>query len=635
MRISDDPRVDLDRARARVAARRGGLEADFSRRLDEHFGVLHGIFRELYGHRDDSLDQLLALVGDTAASWFERTSELRALDAERERHPDWFQSNRMLGGVCYVDRFADTLAGIREQLPYFRELGLNYLHLMPLFASPEGNSDGGYAVSSYRDVDPKLGTMAELAELARAMRAQGISPVIDFVFNHTSNEHEWARRAVAGDAAFRDFYFIFPDRELPDRYEQHVREIFPDDHPGAFVPLPDGRWIWATFHSFQWDLNYANPAVFRAMAGELLFLANQGIEIIRMDAVAFIWKRLGTSCESLPEGHLLLRAYNALMRIAAPAVLFKSEAIVHPAEVARYIAPEECQLSYNPLQMALGWEALATRDPRLLAQALERWHDIPDGAAWVNYVRGHDDIGWTFSDEDAAELGIDPAAHRRWLNDFYVNRVDGSFARGVPFQDNPATGDCRISGTTASLAGVEARQSAGLERALLLHSIALSTGGIPVIYLGDEVAQLNDYRELEVPEQAADSRWVHRPHRPAARYELRGDERTVPGWMFSRLCHLIEVRTATPEFAGNRLLGFDAHHPSVLGYQRPGSESVVLVLVNFGDEPAEVSALTLSGFAPDAVELVTGARLELGEGLTVPPCRFVWLRVRPRGEAAG
>ena len=289
--------------------------------------------------------------------------------------------------------------------------------------------------------------MDELAALAADLRAAGISLVVDFIFNHTSNEHEWARKAVAGEPGFEDFYLIFPDRTMPDAYEETVREIFPDDHPGSFVQLEDGRWIWATFYHFQWDLNYANPAVFRAMAGEMLFLANQGVEVLRMDAVAFIWKRLGTPSESLPEAHLLLRAFNAVLRMAAPSLLFKSEAIVHPDEVIEYVSLEECQLSYNPLQMALTWEALATRDARMLQQALERRHALPAGTAWVNYVRSHDDIGWTFADEDAAELGIDGYAHRRFLNDFYVGRFPGSFSRGVPFQENPKTGDARVTGT--------------------------------------------------------------------------------------------------------------------------------------------------------------------------------------------
>jgi len=364
----------------------------------------------------------------------------------------------MLGGVIYVDRYATDLRGVSARIPYFQELGLTYLHLMPLFLAPEENSDGGYAVSSYREVNPALGTMEQLASLAAELRDNGIALVLDFILNHTSNEHQWAQRALAGDPTFESFYWVFPDRTMPDQYEQHVREIFPDDHPGSFVPMPDdsGRWVWATFHTFQWDLNYANPAVLAAMVGEMLFLANQGVDILRMDAVAFIWKRLGTACENLPEAHVLIQLFTAALRVAAPAVMFKSEAIVHPDQVVEYISVDKCRISYNPLQMALIWNSLATRDGRMLQQALDRRHTLPAGTAWVNYVRSHDDIGWTFADEDAAELGISGFDHRRFLNSFFVNRFAGSFARGIPFQDNPKTGDCRISGTTASLAGVEA-----------------------------------------------------------------------------------------------------------------------------------------------------------------------------------
>lgn len=621
-----DAATDLDRVRDAVAS----ADGSFLDRLDEQFPRLHGLFAALYGGRDDALEQLIAVVGEAAASWNLRPPELRARDHQRAADPAWFQSERMLGGVCYVDRYAGSLTGVREAIPYFQELGLTYLHLMPLFESPEGNSDGGYAVSSYRRVNPALGTMDELRELAADLRLAGISLVLDFIFNHTSSEHEWARKAVAGEPGFEDFYLIFPDRTMPDAYEQTVREIFPDDHPGAFVQLEDGRWIWATFYRFQWDLNYANPAVFRAMAGEMLFLANQGVEILRMDAVAFIWKRLGTPSESLPEAHLLLQAFNAVLRLAAPSMLFKSEAIVHPDEVAAYISPDECELSYNPLQMALTWEALATRDPRLLQQALERRHALPPGTAWVNYVRSHDDIGWTFADEDAAELGIQGYPHRRFLNDFYVQRIDGSFARGVPFQENPKTGDARVTGTTASLAGVEAGDAGGEDRVVLAHALALSTGGIPLIYLGDEVGQLNDYSFRDDPDRAGDSRWVHRVKRPSAAYAERTDAATPGGRIFARLTRLIETRKATPEFAGNALIGFDAHHPSVLGYQRPGADGAILVLANVGDDLALIDPLTLSGFAPDAVDIVATADVDLTHGVALAPHGFAWLRVTAR-----
>ncbi len=607
------------------------VDREFLGNVELHLPRLHDLFVQLYGDRADGFESLASVVDLARRSWAARPADLKAVDRGRASDPDWFADERMVGGVCYVDRYAGGLSGIRDAIPYFRELGLTYLHLMPLFESPEGNSDGGYAVSSYRRVDPKLGTMQELAELAAELRRAGISLVVDFIFNHTSNEHRWAKKAIAGDAGYEDFYLIFPDREMPDAYEQTTREIFPDDHPGSFVQLDDGRWIWATFYHFQWDLNYANPAVFEAMTGEMLFLANQGVEILRMDAVAFIWKRIGTTCESLPEAHLLLQAFNAVLRMAAPGLLFKSEAIVHPDEVVSYISPEECQISYNPLQMALTWEALATRDARLLQQALERRHALPPGTAWVNYVRSHDDIGWTFADEDAAELGIEGYPHRRFLNDFYVGRAPGSFARGVPFQENPRTGDARVTGTTASLAGIEAGDAGGEDRVVLAHALALSTGGIPLLYLGDEVAQLNDYGYAGRPEEAGDSRWVHRPFRPEGAYAERTDATTPAGRVFSRLTRLIDVRRSTPEFAGNELVAFDARVPSVVAFLRPGDHGfAVFVVANVADTAVEIDALTLSGLAPEALDIVTSHPVWLGAGLTVAAHGVRWLRVRLR-----
>jgi amylosucrase len=605
----------------------------FDRRLRRHLATLCDELAGLYAHRPDFEAFLLELLVQAFGAWCERDEAIKALDDRRDDQPNWFRSQQMLGAVCYVDLFAGNFEGIAASIPYFQELGITYLHLMPPFRCPEPHSDGGYAVSSYREVQPRLGDMAGLRRLAAALRRVGISLVLDFVFNHTADEHAWARAARAGDPDFRNFYFIFPDRTEPDRYEKTLREIFPDEHPGAFSQLPDGRWVWTTFHSYQWDLNYAEPAVFAAMAGEMLFIANLGVEILRMDAVAFIWKRLGTSCENLPQAHTLLRAYNALARIAAPSLLFKSEAIVHPDDVMRYISPAECQVSYNPLQMALLWNSLATREVALLQLALEERHALPAGTAWVNYVRSHDDIGWTFADEDARKLGIEPFDHRQFLNRFYVNRFPGSFARGVPFQDNPATGDCRISGTCASLCGLEQGDPHAVARILLLHGIALAAGGIPLLYLGDEIGALNDPGYLADPGKAGDSRWVHRPSRAAVRPADCDDAGTATGRIFQGLKRLIAARRSSPAFAGGHLIGFRSKNPSVLGFTRPAGGSGVLVLANFSEHEQWVEPDVLSGLPPSAPDRVLATWQDLRAPLRLAPYQMMWLDAQAAGTA--
>jgi amylosucrase len=596
------PRLETALAKS-VKADATGWEV-FTARLHRHFPLLFRLYFNLYSNRYDFFFHIEDLLTSLAHAWFQRPADLRALDQAREEDPLWFQSNQVLGGVCYVDLFAGDLEGLRSKIPYLKELGLTYLHLMPFFKCPEGENDGGYAVSSYREVNPPLGTMEQLASLAHDLRAAGISLVADLVFNHTSDEHLWALRARAGEPDFREMYHIFPDRTMPDAYERYLREIFPEEHSGAFTPLPVGEgpgvresWVWTTFHDYQWDLNYANPAVFNRMAEEMLFLANQGVEIIRLDAVAFIWKQLGTSCENLPEAHTLIQAFNAVTRITAPALLFKSEAIVHPDEVVKYISPQECQLSYNPLLMALLWNSLATRKVRLLTQALVARFKLDPGTAWVNYVRCHDDIGWTFSNEDAARLGVNGSDHRNFLNEFYRGRFPGSFARGLPFQENLKTGDCRISGTCASLAGLEkALNEEGpqevelaIRRIALMHGIIMTAGGIPLIYLGDEIGTLNDYSYRDHPLRKRDSRWAHRPRADWDAYARRNDPGSVEARVFQSLRNLITLRKEHPVFADGELEVISTENEHVLAYARLYDGRRAVVFANFSESEQYVS----------------------------------------------
>ena len=632
------PRLSAAFAGADPAPKAGAaLWAPFQARLEAGFETLFGLLLHLYGERYDFFYHLERILEMAARMWLARPGDLRALDTEREANPLWFQSEQMLGGVCYVDLFAGDLAGVRAKIPYFRELGLTYLHLMPLFLSPEGDNDGGYAVSSYREVNPTLGTMEELADLTAELRRNGISTVLDLVYNHTSDEHEWARRALAGEVDYQEYYLMFADRKIPDAYDAHLREIFPELRRGSFTYRGEiDRWVWTTFHDYQWDLNYHNPVVFRRMVEEMLFLANQGVEILRLDAVAFTWKRLGTSSENLPEAHMLIQAMNALARMAAPSLLFKSEAIVHPDDVARYIGPGECTLSYNPTLMALLWEALATRQVGLLRHSMQKRFKINDQSAWVNYIRSHDDIGWTFSDEDAAELGIAGLYHRQFLNAFYSGRFEGSFARGLPFQFNPTTGDMRISGTCASLAGLEkalreeteAEVELALRRVLLIHSVILSIGGIPLLYLGDEIGRLNDYGYRSDPAKGDDSRWAHRPTTDWDRVAQRSAEHTIEGRLFARMQHLIGLRKENPACGGGETEIIDTGNPHVLSYVRQHQGQRMVVLANFSEQEQRVAAneLRLHGLGYSFTDLVSGRELEAGVDLVLEPLGFVWLK---------
>ena len=498
------PEVRADYGRALEHVR--GDEV-FATRFERFFTELRDPLVTLYGDDprfDAQWRALLEAIARTAAG---RAGPLRALDHEREITQDWLQREQAVGYVTYVDRFAGTLNGVRERLPYLRELGVSYLHLMPLLHARPQPNDGGYAVVDYGAVEPALGTMDDLRALGDELRAAGMALCVDVVLNHTAREHPWAQAALAGDARALAFYRTFADRAEPDAYEMTLPEVFPATAPGNFTWEPGlERWVWTTFNAYQWDLDYTNPEVFRAMAEAMLGLASAGVDVLRLDAVPFLWKRKGTNGQNQPEVHELLQAFRAAMRIAAPAVAFKAEAIVSPRDLVGYLGTgrhegKECDLAYHNVLMVLGWSALASGRVALLTNALRSMPPVPRGAGWVTYVRCHDDIGWAITEEDAGAVGEDAHLHRRFLADFYAGDFPASFARGARFQPEPQTGEARTSGTTASLAGLEAALESGDElalelavrRILLLYAVAFAHGGLPLIYMGDELGLRNDH----------------------------------------------------------------------------------------------------------------------------------------------
>lgn len=610
--------------------------AIFLSRLDKNFPALFAKLHHLYGDKYDFFYHLQQLVAHLAAGVAARSGKLKKKDKLRLNKPDWYRDQKMLGMAAYVDLFAGDLKKLKAKIPYLKSLGINYLHLMPLYKSPDGDSDGGYAVSDYREVDPKLGTEKDLLALSDALSLEGISLVLDFVFNHTSDEHQWAEAAKTGDPEFADFYYFFDKKQEVDDYNQTCREIFPSVRRGSFTYLEaQKKWVWTTFNSFQWDLNYSNPAVFNAITDEMLFLANLGCEGLRLDALAFIWKEKWTQCENLPKAHTLIQAFNLCLQIVAPAVVFKSEAIVHPDEVAKYIGNDECQLSYNPLMMALMWESLATRETKLLTASLKKSFAISPKCSWVNYIRCHDDIGWTFDDDLAQQLGINGFDHRRFLNNFYTGRFEGSFAQGVPFQENPATGDCRVCGSLASLAGLEKALEQNnqrdidfaLKRISLLNSINLSIGGIPLIYQGDEIGMLNDYSYLDDDSKKEDARWVNRPEITEQDIALAKQAGSAQFVVNKSLQAMIDIRQQHEVFgiAGTEIL--ETQNAHLFAYCRTHENGQkMLAICNFSEEKQSIEFSITDILAADKVQdLLSATKVNNSKLLELGAYQVAWL----------
>ncbi|MBQ3800509.1 MAG: alpha-amylase family protein [Treponema sp.] len=576
----------------------------YGERLERNMAELTARLYELYGSRWDFYKILSRLEAIMRKASDSRPAYLREQDEDSPSRP-WYLNQETVGMMLYVDLFAGNLRGLVDRIPYLKGLGVNYVHLMPLFDCPEGENDGGYAISSYRRVQPGLGTIEDLRLVAEEFHKSGIRLVLDFVFNHTSNEHEWAQKALAGNKKYKGFYYIYKDKSEVDGWNATLREIFPTVRRGSFTYLPKKReWVWTTFNSFQWDLNYSNPEVFLAMCEEMLFIANLGVDVLRLDALAFVWKEKGTVCESLPKAHTVIQAFQYVARIACPSLQFKSEAIVHPDQVIRYIHADECRLSYNPLQMALFWNTVATRDTRLLTLSLKKRQAIPGGCAWVNYIRCHDDIGWTFSDEDAAQLGMDGYLHRQFLNRFFTGRFAGSFAAGEPFQLNPTTGDCRICGTMASLAGLEQAERTGngewrfmaVERIKMMYAVLFALPGIPLLYAGDERAVLNDYSYRDDPLKKDDSRWVHRiaDRGPASGFRYASQKEVE-----ASLREIIAARKKEPMLGGQDVFFYDTQDSHVFAFRR----GTVHVVANFSERQAR---FTIDAWSKDSTDLLSG-----------------------------
>ena len=575
--------------------RKGNKRSRFDARLEVYYDELRQLFMDLY-HDEQAFEYFLDML---RKNFRERKKTLKDVDARRAAHPYMHHSNRMMGMMLYTENFAGDLNGVAEKLEYFKECGVKYVHLMPLLDAPEDSarSDGGYAVSDFRKVKPELGTMEDLEKLTSACHRRGIRVCLDFVMNHTSDEHAWAKAARAGDPLAQSRYFFYDNWDVPRQYEETMPQVFPETAPGNFTYFDDiGKIVMTTFYPFQWDLNYGNPLVFNDMTDNLLYLANRGVDIVRLDAVPYIWKELGTSCRNLPQVHTLVRMMNIACRIVCPSVLLLGEVVMEPSKVLPYFGTEdkpECDMLYNVTTMATIWHTMATRDVRLLRYQLQQIENVPSNCIFQNYLRCHDDIGWGLDYGFLAQFGMGEASHKKYLNDWFTGKYYGSPARGELYNDSEWLRDARLCGTTASLCGVESalyeRNEEALERAIdadvMLHACMLTLRGIPVLYSGDEIGMLNDYDYHNDPGKQADSRNIHRGKMDWKKADERFDPATVTARIFSEIKKLIMIRKYNDVFHSDaHVYPVDTGDNRVLGIIREYEGKRLLGLFNFSPD---------------------------------------------------
>lgn len=605
-------------------------EEVFDQRLARYYDELKWLYCELYNNDTQAFDYFMKVLKDY---YTEREDALKELDLIREASPDWFKGNDMLGMLMYTNCFAKNLKGVKENLGYIKESGVNYLHLMPLLESPEGRSDGGYAVSDFRKVDPKLGTMEDFADLARECHANNVSLCLDFAMNHTSEDHEWARKAKAGDYEYQKRYFFFDNWNIPNAFEETVPQVFPQTAPGNFSWCPEvGKVVMTTFYPYQWDLNYANPVVFNDMMANMLNLCNHGVDVIRLDAVPYIWKTLGTSCRNLPQVHTLVRIMRIATEIVCPGTLLLGEVVMEPSKVVPYfgtVEKPECNMLYNVTTMATTWHTLATHDVRLMKHQLGQVFSLPKQYVFLNYLRCHDDIGWGLDYNFLKQFGVDEVEHKRFLNAYFRGYTDYSDARGELYNDDPRLGDARLCGTTASLCGIEAaeyeRDTEKLDRAIrldiMLHAFLLTQSGIPVLYSGDEIGQLNDYSYHENPLKWDDSRYLHRGDFRWDEAKKRKQTKSREGRIFKAIQKLEKLRSKHSVFDGAADTWIvETYNDAVLGIGRYYKGEKLIALFNFSpfyqtawiDEPE------------DYKDMLTNKKRE-AKAVEIPNHDFVWL----------
>lgn len=569
---------------------------------------------ELYGGHPGFANWLVSLRAVVDAAVAGRRKDLQAWDAS---HARWWRRAATVGYSTYVDRFGGTLTGVAGRLDYLQALGVTYLHLLPLMKPRAGESDGGYAVADFEDVNPALGSLDDFKALMDEARSRDVQVVVDLVCNHVADDHRWALGARAGEARYRDFFHLIADEAEVRSWEAHLLEVFPDTAPGNFTWSDEvGAWVWTSFYPYQWDLNYANPDVFLAMTSTLLNLANMGVSGFRLDSTGFLWKQQGTTCRNLPQVHKVLAAWRALLSMVAPGVVLKAEAIDRLEEVLPFFgSPEEpeCDLAYANGVMAGAWASVALGSAQPVRSLIEAAATRPEQGAWINYVRCHDDIIFSGLTPHVSPERQGEAAAR------LIGEGPSGFGRGEIFQ--VFGGVPSLNGMAASLCGLDT-DAHGEARLRLLYGLCFALDGTPVIYMGDEIGLANDDDYRSDPERAAEGRWLQRP---AMDWTLA--DGAARGFGPSARIHAVmtayaRIRARHPGFADPSPVRVDEGQPdSVLGLRRGADEGGLQILANFSDRPVRARV----DLKQPWVDLLGGDIDVEGEVVVLQPYDVKWL----------
>ncbi len=623
-----------------------GRDNLFYTRFVANAASIDALYREVYGLHIKGFSLFDQLINTVANAYKNRRKDLREKDDVKVEYGHWLLSQEIAGMSLYVDRFCNKLSGMPDKLVYLKNLGINLLHFMPVFQSPVGESDGGYAVSDFRKVDERFGTIDDLLFLQKKMQEEKMYLMLDIVLNHTSHKHEWAQKARKGDKFYQEFYYMYPDRNIPDQFESAMPEVFPESSPGNFVfDKETGKWVMSVFHDYQWDLNYANPHVFIAMLDTIFFYANLGVDVLRIDAPAFIWKQIGTNCQNLPQAHTILRLIKQCVQVAAPGMAILGEAIVAPSAIMKYFGTglytaKECDVAYNATHMALQWDALATGNCKVMMSAQHELLQKPYGTTWINYTRCHDDIGFGYEDYMIAQAGYRPHAHRQFLMEYYSGNFPSSVSKGALFSFNPKTGDARISGSLASLCGLETGFATNdsvaidlsVQKIIMMQAHSFFLGGIPMLFYGDEVGYTNDYSYQNDAGKSYDNRWMHRPVIDWEKNKKVYEPGTAEERIYSATRKLLKIRRKHRVVAdAKNLVWLNMHNIHIAGYLRTLDEQRLYCIFNFSNANVHLTwyAFKEHGHTPEAlVDLWSGKEFIVGkddEFLELPAYGFYLL----------